>query len=119
MILSLLEPTVVPGLDRALLEILIIFATVIGAVLFLSVGSIVGIVRAMRRRRRGEHSVAAVVCALVAVIMAAIWLCYWTGDNLSQRHNPIDGLLAINLSICVLPLWWLIAAIRAQTSSLP
>ena len=117
--LSLLEPKVIPGLDRALLEILMVFATIIGAVLSLTISSIVGIVRAKRRRRRGEHSKTAVALALMAALITTVWLLYWTGDNLYQHHNPIDGLLAINLAICVLPFCWLIAAIRSQTSSLP
>ena len=100
-----------------MLEILITIGAIAGMILVLMISSIVGVVRAMRRRRRGEHSRTAVALALIAALITTAWVLYWTGDNLYQHHNPVDGLLAINLAICALPFWWLIAAIRAQKSS--
>ena len=61
--MGLIEPTVVPGLDKALLELLIIFGAIVVAGLVVIISSVVGIFRAARRRRRGVRSVAAVVLA--------------------------------------------------------
>jgi hypothetical protein len=43
-------------------------------------------------------------------------LCYWIGVDIYNRSNPINALLAINASLCLLPLAWLVAAIRANRS---
>jgi len=112
--LGLLEPTVVPGLDKALLELLIVFGVIVGAGLVITISSIVGVIRAVRRRRRGGHSVAAVVLAAIANAITASWLLYWVSDDIYHKSNPINGLLAINFAVCVLPLSWLIASIRAN-----
>ena len=117
MILGFLEPNVIPGLDRALFEILITLGFIAGAILVLTIASIVGVIRANRRRRRREHSLSAIALALIAAVLSATWLLYWTADNIYYRRNPFDGLLAINLALCVLPFWWLLAALRARTSS--
>jgi hypothetical protein len=112
--MALFEPTVVPGLDRALLELLLTFGILGGLVLLVTISSIVGIIRARRRRRRGGYSVAAVVLAVLANVIAAAWLLYWLAYDIHDRSNPINALLAINLAICLLPLSWLIASIRAN-----
>ena len=117
MSLGFLEPNVIPGLDRALLEILITFGLIAAAILILTIASIVGVIRAHRRRRRRQHSLSAIALALLAAGLSTAWLLYWTADNIYQRRNPFDGLLAINLALCVLPFWWLLAALRARTSS--
>ena len=115
--MALFEPNVIPGMDRALLEILITFIAIVCAILVLTISSIIGVIRATRRRRRREPSKGAIASALIAAMASATWLLYWTADNIYQRHNPFDGLLAINLALCVLPFWWLLAALRAHTSS--
>jgi hypothetical protein len=112
--MGLLEPTAVPGLDKALGELFIIFGVIIASGLALTISSIVGIVRAVRRRRRGGHSVTAVVLAAVAASITVSWLLYWVGDDIHHGSNPFDGLLTINFVICLPPLSWLIAAIRAN-----
>ena len=117
MIAGFLEPNVIPGLDRALLEILITLGAIACAILVLTIASIVGVIRANRRRRRREHSSSAIALAIVATTVSTTWLLYWTADNIYHRHNPFDGLLAINLAICVLPFWWLLAALRARASA--
>jgi len=114
---ALFEPNVVPGLDRAIVEMLITFTAIISAILVLTLSSIVGIFRAIRRRRRGQQSRSAIALALMAALASTTWLFYWTADNIYRRHNPLDGLLAINLALCVLPFSWLLAALRANTSS--
>jgi hypothetical protein len=111
---GLLEPNIVRGLDKALLELFVTFSAVIGTGLVVTISSIVGVVRAVRRRRRGGHSVSAVVLAAVANAIAAAWLLYWLIYDIHDRSNPINGLLAINLVICLLPLSWLIASIHAN-----
>jgi hypothetical protein len=65
--MGLLEPTAIPGLDKALLELLIIFSVIGASGLIVTVSSILGIIRAVRRRRRRRsgHSVSAVVLACV------------------------------------------------------
>ena len=112
--MGLFEPTRVPGLDRALLELLLIFGILGGLVLVVTISSIVGIIRARRRRRRGGYSVAAVVLAALANLIATAWLLYWLVYDIRDRSNPINGLLAINIVISLLPFWWLIASIRAN-----
>ena len=112
--MGLLEPNAVPGLDRALLELFLIFSAVLGSALLITVSSIVGLVRAVRRRRRGERSSVAIVLALLATAIPLLWLCYWVGVDIYNRSNPINALLAINAALCVLPLTWLVSAIRAN-----
>jgi hypothetical protein len=112
--MGLLEPTTVPGLDRALLQLLLIFGAVAAAGLAVTVGSIIGIVRAVRRRRRGCHSTSAVVLAAIGNAVATSWLLYWVVDDLRNRSNPFNGLFAINLAFLILPLSWLRAAFRAN-----
>jgi hypothetical protein len=106
-----------PGLDRAVVEILFTFTAIITAILVLTLSSVVGIFRAIRRRRRGRRSRSAIALALMAALTSSIWLLFWTAHNIYHRDNPIDGLLAINLALCVLPFSWLLAALRAHTSS--
>lgn len=112
--MGLLEPNVVPGLDRALLELVLIFSAVIGSGLLITASSIVGLVRAVRRRRRAKKSSAAIVLALIANAITSLWLCYWVGVDVYNGANPINALLAINAALCVLPLAWLVTAIRAN-----
>ncbi len=113
-LVGLLEPSFVRGLDKALLELFVIFSVVVGTGLVVTISSIVGVVRAVRRRRRGGRSVSAVVLAVVANAIAAAWLLYWLIYDIHDRSNPINGLFAINLAIWLLPLSWLIASIRAN-----
>jgi len=96
------------------LELLLIFSAVSAAVLLLIVGSIIGISRAMRRRRRGHYSRGAVALAGFAASTTTVWLLFWVGNSLYQNANPVDGLLAINLALCVLPFAWLLSAVRAN-----
>ena len=114
--MGLIEPTVVPGLDKALLELLIIFGAIVVAGLVVIISSVVGIFRAARRRRRGVRSVAAVVLAGAAAAITGCWLVYWVSYDVYHNSNPIDALLAINLAVCVLPFSWLIAAIHANSA---
>src|SRR5258705_13765294 len=90
------EPIAVPGLDKALLGLFVIFSVVVGTGLVVTISSIVGVVRAVRRRRRGGRSVSAVVLAVVANAIAAAWLLYCLIYNIHDRSNPINGLFAIN-----------------------
>jgi hypothetical protein len=112
--MGLLEPNAVPGLDRALLELFLIFSAVLGSALLITVSSLVGLVRAVRRRRRGERSLVAIVLALAAIAIPSLWLCYWVGVDIYNRSNPINAVLAINAALCVLPFTWLVSAIRAN-----
>ena len=114
--MGLLEPFVIPGLGKALLELLIIFSVIVASGLVVTISAIVGIIRAVRRRRRAGHSVSAVVLASIAAAITTFWLLYWVSDDIYHRSNPIDALLAINLAVCVLPLFWLIAAIHANSA---
>jgi hypothetical protein len=114
--MGLLEPNVVPGLDRALLELFLIFGAVLGLGFLITVGSVVGLIRAVRRRKRGEKSSPAILLALLASGITLLWLCYWIGVDIYNRSNPINALLAINASLCLPPLTWLVAAIRANRS---
>ena len=112
--MGLLEPKAVPGLDKALFELFVIFSVIIVSGLVVTISSILGVIRAVRRGRRGGHSVAAVVLAAMANAITACWLLYWVSDDIYHKSNPINGLLAINGAVCVLPLSWLIASIRAN-----
>jgi hypothetical protein len=112
--MGLMEPTVIPGLDKALLQLFAIFSVVIATGSVVTLSSIVGLVRAIRRRRRGGRSVSAVALAAFANAIAAAWLLYWLIYDIHDRSNPINGLFAINLAIWLLPLSWLIASIRAN-----
>jgi hypothetical protein len=111
---ALLEPFVIPGLDKALLELLLVFGVIIVTGLVLTLGSIAGLVRAVRRRRRGGKSSAAIGLAVMATTIASLWLCYWFAADVYERSNPINALFAVNAALCVLPLIWLIAAIRVN-----
>ena len=112
--MNLLEPTVVTGLDKGLLQLFAIFIAVIVAGLVVTIVSIVGVVRAIRRSRLGRGSVAAVWLAVFASTIAAAWLLYWLAHDIHDRSNPINPLLALNVAFCVLPLMWLVTAIRAH-----
>jgi hypothetical protein len=112
--MALLEPTVVPGLDKALLELFAIITLIAFIGLVVTVSSIVGIIRAVRRRRRGERSLQALVLAVIVSAIAWSWLLYWVGIELSNRSNPINALLAINAALGALPLIWLFTSIRAN-----
>ena len=114
--MSLIEPTTIPGLDKVLLELLITFSIIIGSGIVVTISSIVGVIRAVRRRRRGGDSVSAVALAGVATAITSCWLLYWVVDDIQQKSNPLDALLAINLLICVPPLSWLSAAIHANVA---
>jgi ABC-type dipeptide/oligopeptide/nickel transport system permease subunit len=84
--------------------------------LVVTFGSIVGVIRAVRRRRRGQHSLPAIVFAVIATTITASWLSYWVAHDVRDHSNPINGLLAINFALCVLPMTWLVNAIRAHAS---
>jgi hypothetical protein len=114
--MSLIEPTTIPGLDKALLELLIIFSVIAASGLIVTASSIAGIIRALRRRRRSGQSISAVVLAVVATAITTGWLLYWVGDDIYHRSNPIDALLLINLLICVPPWSWLSVAIHANVA---
>lgn len=114
--MALFEPTVIPGLDRALLEIVISFAAIGCGILALTISSIVGVVRAVRRRRNGIRSRSAIALALMAALASTTWLLYWTADNIFHRQNPLDALFVINLVLCGLPFGWLLTALRAHKS---
>jgi len=118
-VMCLLEPNVVPGLDRALVELLLISSAVVGLGLLITACSIVGLVRAIRRRRRGEESLRAMVLAVIANAITSLWLCYWVGVDIHNRSNPINALFVINATFCILPLTWLVAAIRANRAQRP
>jgi Kef-type K+ transport system membrane component KefB len=115
-IMALLEPYVIPGFDWLVLKLLVIIIVVLVTGVAITISSIVGLVRAIRRRRRGGHSIAAVVLATIAAVIAASWLLYWAADALYQHENPLNGFLAINAAICLLPLSWLIGAICANVA---
>jgi hypothetical protein len=89
--MGLLEPTVIPGFGRALVELALVFVAVAGLMLLLTVSSIVGIIRGLRRHKRGLHSRAAIAWALIASSITSLWLLYWVADNLYHRLNPLDG----------------------------
>jgi Kef-type K+ transport system membrane component KefB len=112
--MALLEPYVIPGFDWLVLKLLIVIGVILVTGVAITLSSIVGLIRAIRRRRRGRHSIAAVVLATIAVAIAASWLFYWAADALYQHENPLNGFFAINLAICLLPLSWLTGAIRAN-----
>jgi hypothetical protein len=112
--LALLEPFVVPGLDKTLLQLLLILSAVVGSGLLITAGSIVGLIRAVRRRSRGEKSLVASMLAVIANAFTLLWLCYWVGVDIYNRSNPINALFVINAALCVLPLAWLLSAIRAN-----
>src|SRR6185295_17186822 len=99
---------------KALLQLLISFSLLGLSILLVVTSSGVGVIRAIRRRRRGGRSVAAVVLAAFANIITTAWLIYWLAHDVHDRSNPINALLVLNLAICALPLMWLIASIRAN-----
>ena len=114
--MAVLEPYAIPGFDRLLVKLFLIVVTIIGSLVFLTISSIVGIIRAFRRRRRGGNSDMAIVLAGIAVALITCWLAYWVGDDIFHHQSPFNGMLAINLSFCMLPLSWLIVAIRANAA---
>jgi len=114
--MGLLEPYRIPGFDWLVLKLLVIIIVVLVTGVTITISSIVGLIRAIRRRRRGGHSIAAVVLATIAAVIAASWLLYWAADALYQHENPLNGFLAINTTICLLPLAWLIGAICANVA---
>ena len=52
--------------------------------------------------------------AVAATAIALAWLLYWVRYDLHDKANPINVLFALNGALCLLPLSWLIAAIRAN-----
>jgi hypothetical protein len=110
--LAILEPFTVPGLDKALLELLITLSSILITGVVVIIGSIIGLIRAVRRRRRGDRSATAVVMATTANVIALVWLLYWVRYDLHDKANPLNPLFAINAAFCLLPLSWLVAAIR-------
>ena len=115
--MGLLEPFRIPGFDRLLAQLILILVAIIGWMLAVTVSSIVGIIRAIRRRRRGGQSTGAVVLASVVVATCAMWSLYFVGDNLLHHGNPFDSMLAINLSLSILPWLWLTFAIRTNAAA--
>jgi len=112
--MAIFEPYVIPGFDWLVLKLLIIICLILATGIVITISSIVGFIRAIRRRRRGGHSNAAVVLAAIAAAIAASWSIYWAADALYQHENPLNGFLAINLAVCLLPLSWLISAVSAN-----
>jgi hypothetical protein len=102
--MGLLEPPlVIPGFDKLVLKLLLIGSVILVAGGALIISSIVGVIRALRRERRGGRSVAAVVLAAIAAAITASWLLYWVAYDIHDRSNPINILLAINFAFCLLP----------------
>ena len=112
--LVLLEPFTVPGLDKSLFELLITLGSILITGAVVTVGSVIGLIRAVRRRRCGDRSSAAVVLATIATAIVLAWLSYWVRSDLHDKANPINALFGINAALCLLPLSWLVAAIRAN-----
>ena len=112
--LALLEPSTVPGLDKSLFELLITLGSILITGAVVTVGSVIGLIRAIRRRRHGDRSAAAVVLAAIATAIALAWLSYWVRYDLHDKASPINALLGINAALCLLPLSWFVAAIRAN-----
>ena len=110
----LLEPYRIPGFDWLVLKLLVAISVILGTGIVITISSIVGFIRAIRRRRRGGHSNAAVLLAAIALAIVASWSLYWAVDAVYQHENPLNGFLAINLGIWLLPLSWLISALRAN-----
>jgi hypothetical protein len=114
--MALLEPYRIPGLEWLVLKLLVIIIVVLVTAVGITICSIVGLIRAIRRRRRGGHSISAVVLATIAVAIPASWLLYWAGDAIYQHENPLNSFLAINSAVCLLPLSWLIGAVCANVA---
>jgi hypothetical protein len=112
--MGFLEPNVIPGLDKAILELLLVVCAVVGSALLITVVSVAGLIRAVRRRRRGGHSRPAVALAFIALAITVLWLGYWIAVDIHNRAHPISALLAINVTLCVFPLMWLVAALNAN-----
>lgn len=112
--MAILEPYRIPGFDWLVLKLLAVISVILVTGAVITISSIVGFIRAIRRRRRGGHSKAALVLAAMAVAIAISWSLYWATDALHQHENPLNSFLAINLAICLLPLSWLIATISAN-----
>ena len=114
--MGLLEPYRIPGFDRLLAQLILIAAAIIFWIVTVTVASIVGIVRAVRRRRRRGHSTSAIILAGVTVATVTMWLLYFVADNLIHRANPFDSMFAMNLGLSLLPVAWLMLAIRANAA---
>ena len=112
--MALLEPFTVPGLDKSLFELLITLGSILLTGAVVTVASVIGLIRAVRRRRCGDRSSAAVVLAAIATAIALAWLLYWVRCDLHDKANPINALFGINAALCLLPLLWFVAAIRAN-----
>lgn len=110
--MGLLEPAFTADLLIALIIISVIFV----ASLVVTISSIVGIIRAVRRRRRGEHSTSAVVLASIASAITICGMLSWLGYDIYHGSSLIDPVLLISLAACVLPLFWVITAIRANSA---
>jgi len=109
-----LEPFTVGGLDKALLELSITLSSFLITGVAVTVGSIIGLIRAVRRGRRGERSSAAVILAAIATAIALSWLLYWVRSDIHDKANPINTLFGINAALCLLPLSWCVVAIRSN-----
>src|SRR5262249_13469376 len=112
--MALLEPYRIPGFDWLVLKFLLIVGLILVTGVAIVISSIVGVIRAIRRGRRGGQSISAGVLAAIASAIAASWSLYWATDSLYQHENPLNGFLAINFAICMLPCSWLIGAICAN-----
>ena len=115
--MGLLAPYVIPGFDRLLVQLILIMVAIIVWMLAVTGSSIVGIIRAIRRRRRGGQSTGAIVLASVAVATCAMWSLFFVGDNLMHHANPFDSMFAINLSLSILPWLWLTFASRSNAAA--
>ena len=111
----ILEPSGDPAIAKALLKVFIIFGGILLCGLIIIISSIIGIVRAKRRLHHGDRSKGAVIFASISTISTVCWLLYWMYNAVSQKSNPIDSMFLINSLICALPIWWLVAAVNANT----
>ena len=114
--MALLEPYRIPGFDWLVLKLLVAIGVILVTGVVITINSIIGLVRAIRRRRRGGRSIAAVVLASIAVAVPVSWSLYWAADALNQHESPLNGFLAINAAACLLPLSWLIGAVCANVA---
>jgi amino acid transporter len=112
--IALFEPFVVPGLDKGLLKLLLIASVVCMTTIVVTISSIIGLIRAGRRRRQQRRSPSAVILAAIASLIMLSWLLYWMAVDMSERSNPFNALLGINLLLCALPFLWLFAAVYSN-----